>query len=164
MKKITYLIFAFIVLIFISECAGYKPIFGSTNIQFDIADYSIKGDKIIGKKIYSRLHGLSKSEKNDQNITSVKFLIDTLKNKEATVKDNVGKILEYKITIKTKIITTDFITDEKILNQTFISSLTYKVQDQHSDTIKLENKSVENLINKIFQEILIKLSHNITTK
>mgnify|MGYP001472771104 FL=1 len=164
MKKITYLIFAFIVLIFISECAGYKPIFGSTNIQFDIADYSIKGDKIIGKKIYSRLHRLSKSEKNDQNITSVKFLIDTLKNKEATAKDNVGKILEYKITIKTKIITTDFITDEKILNQTFISSLTYKVQDQHSDTIKLENKSVENLINKIFQEILIKLSHNITTK
>ncbi len=164
MKKITYLIFAFIVLIFISECAGYKPIFGSTNIQFDIADYSIKGDKIIGKKIYSRLHRLSKSEKNDQNITSVKFLIDTLKNKEATIKDNVGKILEYKITIKTKIITTDFITDEKILNQTFISSLTYKVQDQHSDTIKLENKSVENLINKIFQEILIKLSHNITTK
>ena len=164
MKKITYLIFAFIVLIFISECAGYKPIFGSTNIQFDIADYSIKGDKIIGKKIYSRLHGLSKSEKNDQNITSVKFLIDTLKNKEATAKDNVGKILEYKITIKTKIITTDFITDEKILNQTFISSLTYKVKDQHSDTIKLENKSVENLINKIFQEILIKLSHNITTK
>ena len=164
MKKITYLIFAFIVLIFISECAGYKPIFGSTNIQFDIADYSIKGDKIIGKKIYSRLHGLSKSEKNDQNITSVKLLIDTLKNKEATVKDSVGKILEYKITIKTKIITTDFITDEKILNQTFISSLTYKVKDQHSDTIKLENKSVENLINKIFQEILIKLSHNITTK
>ena len=164
MKKITYLIFAFVVLIFISECAGYKPIFGSTNIQFDIADYSIKGDKIIGKKIYSRLHGLSKSEKNDQNITSVKFLIDTLKNKEATIKDNVGKILEYKITIKTKIITTDFITDEKILNQTFISSLTYKVKDQHSDTIKLENKSVENLINKIFQEILIKLSHNITTK
>ena len=164
MKKITYLIFAFIVLIFISECAGYKPIFGSTNIQFDIADYSIKGDKIIGKKIYSRLHRLSKSEKNDQNITSVKLLIDTLKNKEATVKDSVGKILEYKITIKTKIITTDFITDEKILNQTFISSLTYKVQDQHSDTIKLENKSVENLINKIFQEILIKLSHNITTK
>jgi len=164
MKKITYLIFAFVVLIFISECAGYKPIFGSTNIQFDIADYSIKGDKIIGKKIYSRLHRLSKSEKNDQNITSVKFLIDTLKNKEATAKDNVGKILEYKITIKTKIITTDFITDEKILNQTFISSLTYKVKDQHSDTIKLENKSVENLINKIFQEILIKLSHNITTK
>jgi hypothetical protein len=72
--------------------------------------------------------------------------------------------LEYKITIKTKIITTDFITDEKILNQTFISSLTYKVQDQHSDTVKLENKSVENLTNKIFQEILIKLSHNIKTK
>jgi hypothetical protein len=164
MKKITYLVFASIMLIFVSECAGYKPIFSSTNIQFNIADYSIKGNKIIGKKIYSRLHGLSKSVKNNQNITSVKFLIDTSKNKEATAKDNAGKILEYKITIKIKIITTDFITDKKILNQTFASSLTYKVQDQHFNTVKLEDKSVENLINKIFQEILIKLSHNITTK
>jgi hypothetical protein len=164
MKKITYLVFAFIMLVFVSECIGYKPIFNSTNIQFDIADYSIEGDKIIGKKIYSRLHRLSKSEINDQNITSVKLLIDTSKNKEATVKDNVGKILEYKITIKIKIITIDFITDKKILNQTFISSLTYKVQDQHYDTVKLENKSVENLINKISQEILIKLSQKITTK
>ena len=164
MKKITYLVFAFSMLIFISECVGYKPIFSSRNLQFNIADYSIKGNKIIGKKIYSKLYGLSKSVKNDQNITSIKLLIDASKNKEVTVKDKVGKILEYRITIKIKIKTTDFITDERILNQTFISSLTYKVQDQHSDTVKLENKSVENLTNKIFQEILIKLSQTITTK
>ena len=72
--------------------------------------------------------------------------------------------MEYKITLKIKIITTDFITDKKILNQTFISSSAYKVQSQYSDTVKLENKSIENLINKIFQEILIKLSHNIAKK
>ena len=164
MKKITYLVFTSIIFIFIYGCTGYKPIFGSSNLEFKIADYSVNGDKIIGKKIYSRLHGLSKSTKNDQNITSVKFLIDSSKDKEATAKDSTGKILEYKITLKIKIITTDFMTDEKILNQTFISSSTYKVQSQYSDTVKIENKSIENLINKIFQEILIKLSHNIATK
>ena len=53
MKKIAYSIFLFILLIFINGCAGYEPIFGSTNLQFEIADYSIEGNKILGNKIYS---------------------------------------------------------------------------------------------------------------
>ena len=50
------------------------------------------------------------------------------------------------------------------LNQTFIYSSTYKVQNQYSATIKLEQQTTENLINKTYQEILIKLSQNITKK
>ena len=44
MKKITYLIVSIILLNLIYACAGYKPIF-STNIQFEIANYSIKSNK-----------------------------------------------------------------------------------------------------------------------
>ena len=57
MKKITYLIIS---IIFLSACAGYKPIYTS-NIQFEIADYSIKSNKQLGGKIYSRLNNLTKS-------------------------------------------------------------------------------------------------------
>jgi len=57
----------------------------------------------------------------------------------------------------------DYLTDEQILNQTFNSSITYKVQDQYSETIKLENRSMENLINKIYEELLIRLSENISS-
>ena len=164
MKKIVYPIFSFILLIFIGGCAGYEPIFGSTNLQFEIADYSIKGNKILGNKVYSKLYGLSKSKKDDQNLRSIDLVIEISKDKKATIKDSAGKILEYKITLNTDIKVTDFITRDNILNQIFTSSITYKVQNKYSDTINLENKSTENLLNKTYQELVIRLAQNIITK
>ena len=164
MKKIVYPIFSFILLIFIGGCAGYEPIFGSTNLQFEIADYSIEGNKILGNKIYSKLYSLSKSKKDDQNLRRVDLVIKVSKDKNVTTKDSAGKILQYKITLNTDIKVTDFITKDKILNQIFISSLTYKVQNKYSDTVNLENSSIQNLLNKTYQELVIRLAQNIITK
>ena len=160
MKKITYLIISLIFLNFINACAGYKPIY-TTNLQFEIADYSIKTNKKLGSKIYSKLYNLSKSNKKNAETKSITIIIDTTKNKNATVKNSDGKILEYKITLNTDIKITDFITKDKILNQIFISSLTYKVQDKYSDTVNIENQTVENLLNKTYQELVIRLTQNI---
>jgi len=164
MKKIFCPIFSLILLIFVSGCAGYEPIFGSSNLQFKIANHSIEGNKILSNKIYSKLYGLSKSRKDDQNLRSVDIVIKVSKVKHATAKDSAGKILQYKITLNTDVKVTDFITKNKILNQIFISSLTYKVQSKYSDTVNLENKTIENLINKTYQELVIKLAQNIITK
>ena len=161
MKKITYSIFLFILLIFINGCAGYEPIFGSTNLQFEIADYSIEGNKILGNKIYSKLYSLSKSKKDDQNLRRVDLVIKVSKDKNVTTKDSAGKILQYKITLNTDIKVTDFITKDKILNQIFVSSLTYKVQDKYSDTVDLENRSIEDLLNKTYQELVTRLAQNL---
>ena len=161
MKKINYPILLIILLFFINGCTGYKPIFSSVNSQFEIADYVIKGDKKLGAKIYSKLHNLSKSKKNNQNTRSIKLMINTSKNKNATSKDSAGKILEYKITLNTDIKVTDFVTKAEILNQIFTSSLTYKVQNKYSDTINLENRIIESLINKTYQELVIRLSQKI---
>ena len=164
MKKITHLISSIILLVLINGCAGYEPIFSSTNLEFEIDNHSIEGDKILGNKIYSQLRNLTRSNKNKQNIKKVNLFINVSKNKDATSKNSSGKVLEYKITLTAEIKVTDFIDDNKILEQTFVSSLSYKVQDQHYETVKLENKSIENLLNKIYQELLVKLSQNITTK
>ena len=164
MKKVIYPIFSFILLLFINGCAGYEPIFGSTNLQFEIADYSIEGNKILGNKIYSKLYSLSKSKKDDQNLRSVDLVIKVSKEKNATTKDSAGKILQYKITLNTDVKVTDFITKDKILNQIFISSSIYKVQNKYSDTVNLENQTIENLLNKTYQELVIKLAQNITSK
>ena len=161
MKKITYPIFLFILLVFINGCAGYEPIFGSTNLQFEIADYSIEGNKILGNKIYSKLYSLSKSKKDDQNLRRVDLVIKVSKDKNVTTKDSAGKILQYKITLNTDIKVTDFITKDKILNQIFVSSLTYKVQDKYSDTVDLENRSIEDLLNKTYQELVTRLAQNL---
>ena len=161
MKKTIYFIFSFVLLILINECTGYKPIFGSSNLQFKIADYTIEGNKVLGKKIYAKLYNISQSSENDQNARSVDFFINVSKDKNASVKNSAGKILEYKITLNSEIKVKDFITDDQILNQTFTFSLTYDVQNQQSDTVKLENRSIEAMIDKTYQELLIKLSQNI---
>ena len=164
MKKITTLPFLFAILMCIYACADYKPIFSSTSLQFEIADYSVEGDKKLGNKIYSKLYNLSKSNKNQKEITSVVINIKVLKEKKSTSKDATGKILEYKINLNTKVIVKNYLTNDKLLDKNFISSSSYKVQDQYSETIKLENKVIENLINITYQELLINLSENILTK
>ena len=164
MKKIVGPIFSLILLIFINGCAGYEPIFSSTNLQFKIADYSIEGNKILGNKIYSKLYNLSQSKKDDKNLRNVDLVIKVSKDKNATVKNSDGQILEYKITLNTDVKIADFITKDKILNQIFTSSLTYKVQDNYSDTVNLENRSIEDLLNKTYQELVVKLAQNIITE
>ena len=158
MKKIAY---AILILILLSNCTGYKPIFSSSNLQFKIADYSIEGNKVLGNKIYSRLQKISQSKKSNQNVRSINLLIKSSTSKNATIKDGAGNILAYKITLTTEVKATDFLDGDKILNQTFIHSVTYKVQDQHSDTVKLENISINNLVDKTYGELLISLSKNI---
>ena len=161
MKKITTLPFLFAILICIYACADYKPIFSSASLQFEIADYSVEGDKKLGTKIYSKLYNLSKSNKNQKETTSVVINIKVLKEKNSTSKDATGKILEYKINLNTKVIVKNYLTNDKLLDKNFISSSSYKVQDQYSETIKLENQTTQNLINNIYQDFLIKFSANL---
>ena len=161
MKKIFNLFISLILLINIYACSGYKPIFSSSDVQFKIADYSIIGNKELGNQIYSKLYNVSRAHENTSEIKNIYVLINVSKNKNATIKNNAGKILAYKIDLSSTFIIKDFITGTQILNESFTFSSSYKVQDQYSETIKLENMSIENLVNKIYQELLIKLSENI---
>ena len=145
----------------ISACTGYKPIFSSSNIEFKITDYSITGDKKLGNQIYSKLYNLSQTTRNTSEVKNIYILINVLKEKNATTKNSAGKILAYKINLSTTVIVKNFTTGNQILNENFASSSSYKVQDRYSETIKLENRAIENLINKIYQDLLIKLSENI---
>ena len=161
MKKVTHLIISLILLICINACSGYKPIFSSANLQFEIADYTIAGDKKLGNQIYSKLYNLSNSNKNNPEAQSIHISIEVLKDKIATVKNSAGKILEYKISLNSVITIKNYLTSDEILTQNFTFFSSYKVQDQYYETVKLENKTVENLVNKTYQDLLIKLSENL---
>ena len=163
MKKITYLIISFIFMMHINACTGYKPIY-TTNLQFKIADYSIKANKKLGNRIYSKLYYLSKSNENNPEAQSITIIIDTTKDKSSAAKNSKGNVLEYRMTLKSVIIIKDHLTNDKIVNQNFSYSTIYKVQKRNFETIKLENKIVEDLIDRIYQNLLIKMSENILTK
>ena len=161
MKRITYLTISFILFIYINACTGYEPIFSSTNLQLEIVDYSIKGNKKLGNKIYSQLHRTFQSNKNNSDAKTVRTTIEVLKEKNPIVKDSAGKILEYKITIKTNIILKDFLTNEEILNYNTSLSSSYKIKDKYSETKKIEVKTIENLVNKTYRDLIIKMSESI---
>ena len=161
MKKKSYLLILIFLLINIGACSGYKPIFSSSNLEFEITDYSIKGDKKLGNQIYSRLYNLSRSTKNTSDVKNIYILINVSKYKNATAKNSAGKTLAYKINLSTEVVVKDFMTKNQILNETIVLTSSFKVQSQHSETIKLENKSIENLLNETYQNLLIKLSENI---
>ena len=161
MKKILYLLISFIILINIGACAGYKPIFGSSNLEFKIAEYSISGDKKLGNIIYFKLYDLSRSTKKTSGTKNIYLLINVSKDKKATAKDSAGKILGYRINLSTTITIKDMMTGNEILHENFSVSSVFKAQDQYSETIKLENQTTQNLINNIYQDFLIKFSANL---
>ena len=161
MKKKTNLIIAFILLILINGCSGYKPIFGSVDLQFEISEYSIEGNQTLGKKIYRKINYFLKKTKPEKNVRKITLVINVSKDKKVLLKDATGKIIEYKIFLKTEVEVKDFMTNDKILNQTFSNSSSYRVQNQYSETIRLENLSTESMLEKTFQDLLIKLSQNI---
>mgnify|MGYP001498216047 FL=1 len=161
MKKIFYSIFILLAFILINQCADYKPIFSTTDLQFKIVEHEIKGDKSLGNRLYSKLHFLSKSKNDEQNIKNILLILDITKTKSSTSKSSSGKILEYKINLNTSVEAKDYLTNKSILKQNFNSSLNYKVQSKYSDTLILEGKTIDDLIEKTYQDILFNLSKNI---
>ena len=158
MNKKIYFPLLLIVLFFLYNCAGYEPIFSPTGINFEIKNHNIEGDKSIGKNIYSKLNVLSKANKNNPSKKNVKLLINASKDKTAFSKNISGKIVSYKITINIKVNIIDEATNKTLLNETFINSQVYKVQDQYSDTTMLENRTIEALIEQTYETLLIQIS------
>ena len=163
MIKNIYFSFLFITLLSFNGCSGYKPIFSSNNLDFTITKYTINGDKKLGKQLYSKLYNLSKSKKVNKN-RNIILLINISSNKNETSKDSAGKVLEYKITLKAKIEILNSSNENVILNEVFVESSNYKVQSRYSETLKLENTTIENLINQAYQDLLIKFAQNIDLK
>jgi hypothetical protein len=161
-KKIIFLIPLILLIIVTNGCNGYKPIFSSSNIKFKISDYKIEGNQKIGKIIYSKLNYLSKrNEKDAQNIF-IKIKVE--KEKKPISKNSAGKVLEYRVHLNTQVLVRKSSNDNVLLNYNFNDSSPFRVQDQYSETLKLENQALENLINKNYQNLLIALTESISKK
>jgi len=158
MKNIFLLPVILFFYIYISGCSGYKPIFSASDLKFVVEDHEIEGDKKLGNIIYSKLYNLSKGNEKKPKAQSVNILIKISKDKISTAKDSTGKILEYKTTINANFLISDYLSNEKILDKNYILSSSYKAHDQYSETIKNENIVIENLLNKIYQDILVSMS------
>ena len=161
MKKKNFTILPFIFMILINGCTGYKTIFNSSSLKLEIKNHTIEGDKKLGKRMYMKLSNSLKTQ-SEGDKKKIDLLIDITKKIETTIKSQTGNILEYKITLNTILNVKNYETGNLILNKTYTNSLSYKIQDQYSETISAKNKAIDNLIDQTYQELLISLIQNIT--
>ena len=164
MKKLILLITSFILIFYINACTGYTPIYSSSKFNFIVENHSISGEERLANLIYIKLRYVSLSNKENPNAQTISLSINTDKEKKPTIKNSAGKILEYEISLNTYVVINDYLTDKKLLDQNFNYSTSFKVQDEHSETIKLENKNIENLVDKTYQDLLIKISEVLTSQ
>ena len=94
----------------------------------------------------------------------VAIYINVSKSNIATLKESTGEIKEYKIILTTNIKINDYLEDYIYVNQIFEESASYKVQENYSDTLSLEKRITNNLIDSIYQNIITKFSQNIAAK
>ena len=83
MRRIIFTFSFLIISFYLVGCAGYKPIFASAKVEFDIGMHKIEGDKLLGNKIFSNVKNLSKKPKHMYMFSHVvrKFLTDIIKHK-----------------------------------------------------------------------------------
>jgi len=162
MKKIIHILLLIMLIASVGSCAGYKPVFQSSNLNFKISKYKITGDKSIGNQIYYKLNSLSKSfGSKSKNKDNYSFIINVIKDKKADVKNSAGEVLYYKINLITNIVINNLDVNEEIFNEHFNLSSSFKVEEQYSETITVENKLIGDLINKTYEDFIIKLSARI---
>ena len=75
MKKITFLIISTILFIYINACTGYTPIYSSSNFNFKIEDYSLKGEERLANLIYRKLYNVSLSNKDNPGAQSISLFL-----------------------------------------------------------------------------------------
>ena len=154
MKKIYNLLIIIIFLPLLYGC-GYTPIFSSQNVEVKFVSQAYEGDVSLGKDIYDKLNNLIISSPDAKEVN---IIIKTLKNKETRSKSKTGEDIEYKISINFNIKIIDIMSGTILLNKKMILSENYKVQDSSFESENLESKTVNNLIDRISQNLLLLLS------
>ena len=142
----------FILLIFISNC-GFKVVNNADLYNFNITNIQLSGDKKIGFILKNSL-----TRNKNENKEKIELKVDIEKIKNVKEKNLGNEITKYEILIKVKI---DFNLISKDQNGTFTktSKGSYSVQNQYSQTLIQEKNLINNLTEKIIEEVQENLSN-----
>ena len=147
-KLIYYLPFIFLI---ISSC-GFKIENYSKLSNFAINEINLNGDQRINYKLKNGL--LFKSNKNSEILLNL--TLKTIKTKTIREKNIKNEITKYEININVDVQFEKVNSENKKLF-TISSSSDFSVDSQYSKTLNNEKKLIEDLSNKISQQIYDKL-------
>jgi outer membrane lipopolysaccharide assembly protein LptE/RlpB len=154
MKKFVCSFFAIFLFSLISSC-GYTPIFSTQNLNFEVVNVYIDGDKKIGKEIETSLKQLLDRSSDS---TEIDVRIKSSKTKDSKSKSSSGKTLSYRLTLNTEITITHVKSGKTLLKDNNTLSQSFTVQDQIYSTERMENKITSDLIYRLTQNLITKIS------
>ena len=147
-KKIFVVI---LVLNFLQSC-GYQPLLSSKNQKFSIVNTNIYGDKKLARTLGNYFIEI---ENADNNLI---LEITADKKKLVSNRTSIGASSEYTVTIIFKVKVTSETNNKVIFTQNFTSTNSFKTSKVHLDTLRRENKIVDNSIKDIADEITKRLN------
>ena len=148
----TLLCFYFILFLsFLSSC-GYQSLLNENSKKFGIKSFNIEGNKRLAQILKNNL--VSSRNKSNNLILD----INARKNRSITHKDSTGKIIEYNLKISFDLTATESVSQKKVLSKTFTLDRNYKASNLYIDTINIEKKIINELIESIATQILTTLS------
>jgi len=150
MKKI----FFYLCIFSIFGCAGYEPLFSTKNLSFYIEDIKNINNDVITKKISKNIN--NNKLKGENKIVYLLEIESNIINNIAS-KDSKGNPLTYDIILDVKVKVFKRNTELPINILKFDKSINYNNQANKFDLNEYKKTIIENITNKISQEILISL-------
>ena len=147
MKKI----FIVIVLLILNNCAGYKPIFSSKDINFYIGEIIIKEDNKLIRNIVKNLKPYT--VQNDKQRINLELNLNV---KEAiTLKDAKGNTVSEEMEIVLEVKTSLENNDQ--INFNFSEKFTFNNQSNKFELNQYKKKIQITLVEKIHQDLIMRL-------
>ena len=146
MKKIIFIS----LIMFLSNCAGYKPIFTSDQTNFYIEKIEISDDSKHVRKLIKSLKPYSV----DNGKQSITLKLDLDKQENVIMKDAKGDPASYEIKIELNV---DVIMMDGTNKLNFKENFTFNNQSNKFELNQYKKNTETNLINKIFENLILKL-------
>ena len=148
MKKIVFL-FCFLLVL---GCSGYQPIFSSKDSTFYIKNIETLNNDKIAYQINTRLSGYKAKDVDKKQYT---LKVNSKKNIEVISRDTKGNSQLYKMVINVSV---TIISDQKIIKKINLQeSFNYSNSKNKFSLNQYKKEIEENLINKISEELILRL-------
>ena len=147
MKKI----FIVIILLILNNCAGYKPIFSSKDVNFYIGEIIIKEDNKLIRNIVKNLKPYT--IQNDKQRITLELSLNI--KEEITLKDTKGNAVSEEMEIVLEVKTS--LENNDLINFNFSEKFTFNNQSNKFELNQYKKRIQITLVEKIHQDLIMKL-------
>ena len=144
-------ILIFLILILLSNCSGYSPIFSSKITNFYIEEIIVNDDNKLIRRIIKNL----KPYTINNNKKKIRLELDLKLSESVILRDEKGDVAsqEMKITLNVKSI----LQDKKVIEYVFIENFSFKNQSNKFELNQYKKNIQSNMIDKIYEDLILKL-------